>query len=112
MILPPLYKKSVGSAILIWQIAVVDAIILTTHGQVGGAQRVSQDTVTQGKNSGKANATTPEQQAEKEAQARWTKQKKRGYVEDQAAAAAGEVDEEIVLGGISPMLSIFVSDIL
>jgi DNA ligase-1 len=103
---PPLYRRSNTGALLVWQISSVDRTVMTVHGQYGGQQQVSEDTIREGKNVGKANATTPEQQAEKEAEARWQKQKKKGYVESRADAEAGKVDEAVILGGIEPMLSI------
>ncbi len=102
---PVLYQKTQTGAIQQWQIAVFDSTIQTIHGQVGGKLQTTTDTLKEGKNPGKANATTPEQQAEKEAAARWTKQKKKGYVEDIEQARAGEVDVSVITGGIEPMLA-------
>jgi DNA ligase 1 len=102
---PILYQKTNTGAIQQWQIAVFDATIQTIHGQVGGKLQTTTDTIKEGKSAGKKNATTPEQQAEKEASARWTKQKKKGYVESIADAEAGKVDETLIKGGIEPMLA-------
>ncbi len=104
MELPLLFKKTNTGAIQMWGIEVNGATILTAHGQVDGAIQHGTDTIKEGKNLGRANATTPEQQAEAEARARWTKQKKKGYVESIEAAQAGEVDA-LVEGGILPMLA-------
>lgn len=104
-IFPPLYKKSSNGAILIWQLAVHGTTIITIHGQLGGTQQTSTDTITEGKNAGKKNATTPETQADLEAGARYTKQLKKRYVPMLEAARAGEVDTDMVQGGIPPMLS-------
>lgn len=103
-IFPTLYKKTNTGAIQQWQIAVFDSTIQTIHGQVDGKLQTTTDTIHEGKNLGKANATTPETQALAEAEAKWTKQLKKGYVNDQAAAEAGEVDA-VIEGGIPPMLS-------
>jgi ATP-dependent DNA ligase len=105
-VFPPLYKLSSTGALQIWQIAVEGSTIITVHGQLGGAQQTSTDTVKEGKNAGKKNATTPETQALADAQSKWEKKKKGRYVEDMEAARAGEVDTELVQGGIPPMLSI------
>lgn len=108
MALPTLYKKTNTGAIQQWTISVEEkmtgGLIRTTHGQVGGALQETTDLVVEGKNLGKANATTPYSQAEAEAQAKWTKQKKKGYVETKEAAEAGELDA-VIEGGIAPMLA-------
>ena len=62
------------------------------------------DTIKQGKNVGKKNATTPEQQALVEAQSQHEKKLKAGYVTTLEAAQAGEVDD-LVEGGVLPMLA-------
>lgn len=101
---PTLYKKSATGAIQCWTIGTEDNTIVTTWGQVGGAMQTTRDTVTQGKNLGKKNETTPAQQAALEAQAQWEKKLKKGYVQDLAKAEAGEVDD-IIEGGVLPMLA-------
>lgn len=102
--LPTLYKKSPATGTLLeWSIETQDATILTFHGQVGGAIQESRDTVKEGKNLGKKNATTAAQQAELEAIGKWNKKVQRErYVESRARAEAGEDD---TLGGIAPMLA-------
>lgn len=106
---PILYQKTNTGAIQSWQIEVrheeACSLMVTTHGQVGGKLQTTSDTIWKGKNEGQANATTPAQQAEKEAAAKWTKQKKKGYVESLADAEAGKVDEKVITGGIEPMLA-------
>src|SRR5271170_7191502 len=80
-------------------------VIITRFGQLGtDSPQVTQDTVADGKNAGKANATTAVGQAEKEAAAKWTKQKKKGYVESKADAEA-EVTDAVIEGGLLPMLA-------
>jgi DNA ligase-1 len=101
---PTLYKKTSTGAIALWQIRVEGTTIITTHGQVDGAMQEARDTIASGKNVGKKNATTAEQQAEAEAAAKWTKQLKKGYVQSIEAAQAGEVDD-VITGGVSPMLA-------
>ena len=109
--LPTLYKKTSTGAIQSWRIYVLDqrgsdtaATIYTEHGQVDGKIQQTSEHITEGKNIGKKNETTPKEQAVKEAKARWEKQKKKGYVETIEKAQAEEVDD-IIEGGIVPMLA-------
>lgn len=108
MTLTPLFKRTSTGAIQRWCIEVFKnnedhGVIKTSYGQVDGATQTTEDIVKEGKNTGKKNATTPYEQACKEAEALWTKQKSRkGYVEDIERAKAGEDDQE---GGIVPMLA-------
>lgn len=102
---PTLYKKTSTGADQFWKIWTENNTIVTEYGQVGGKVQTSRDTISEGKNIGKANETTPVQQAESEAQSHWEKKKKsKGYVESLTAARAGEVDA-LVEGGINPMLA-------
>ena len=101
---PELYKRSATGALLFWAIDVENSTIVTCWGQVGGATQTTSDCITEGKNIGRANATTPSQQAEAEAEARWTKRLKDGYCQTPEAALAGEADA-LVLGGVLPMLA-------
>jgi DNA ligase 1 len=105
MILPTLYKKTQTGAIQQWMIGVDGPTIHTVHGLVGGALQTTSDTIKEGKNLGRANATTPETQALAEAQAKWDKQKKKGYVESIHQAELGTVDDTVIMGGIAPMLA-------
>lgn len=101
---PILYRKASSGAILQWGIETDGATINTHHGHVGGSIQTGEDTITEGKNLGRSNSTTPEEQAQAEALARWTKQKKRGYVESKEDAEAGKLDA-LIEGGILPMLA-------
>ncbi len=100
--LPTLYKLTSANALQYWQVSVEAATITTRYGHVGGAEMSTSDTLTEGKNVGRSNATTPEQQAVAEAQSRWDKQRKRGYVETTEAAQRGDVSEAVE-GGVVPM---------
>ena len=116
--LPMLYKKTSTGAIQFWVIAsgyrhgvVVGstledpAVIITTYGQLAtGSPQTTRDVIEEGKNKGRSNETSPWQQAHLEAQAKWERQKKKGYVESIEAAEAGELDE-LIEGGIVPMLA-------
>jgi DNA ligase-1 len=112
--LPILYKKTSAGKIQTWEIEVfVDepqsalpaGVIKTTYGQQGGKLTEAIDVVTQGKNLGKANETTPLEQANAEAQSQWEKKLKRGYVQNLDDAAAGKVDTNFITGGVTPMLA-------
>lgn len=89
--LPMLFKKASTGAVQFWEIEVNASTLITRWGQVDGAVQETRD-VAKGKNLGKANETTPEQQALAEASAKWTKQLKKTYVKTLADAEAGLVD--------------------
>jgi ATP-dependent DNA ligase len=101
---PTLYKKSATGALQYWSIGTEANVIVTRWGQVGGAEQETRDVVKSGKNIGKKNETTASEQAALEAQAKWEKQLKKGYVRTEAEAMAGKVDA-IIEGGIAPMLA-------
>lgn len=102
MKLPTLYKKTSTSAIQYWQVWTEGNIIKTAYGQVDGKEQITEDVIHNGKNVGRSNETTPEQQAELEAVSRWEKKKKKNYVEDLDRAAKSETD---VVGGLDVMLA-------
>lgn len=111
MKLPILYKKTSTGAIQQWEVSVIDqrgsdtaASIVTRYGQVDGQEQVTSDVISEGKNIGKANETTPRQQAEAEAKSKWEKKKKSGYVERMDDAEADAVDA-LIEGGVVPMLA-------
>lgn len=101
---PTLYKKTSTGAIQEWTIETEGSTIKTHWGQVGGAIQHGSDTIKEGKNVGKANATTPVMQAEFEAVSAWELKKKKGYVDSINLAEAGKVDA-VIEGGIFPMLA-------
>jgi DNA ligase 1 len=93
--LPVLYKADSSGSLRIWMIRTEGNEIITEHGQIGGAIQTSKDVIKVGKNIGKKNETSPEQQADAEALSKWEKQKsKKGYVEDKERAAAEENDTQ------------------
>jgi ATP-dependent DNA ligase len=122
-IFPRLFKKSNTGALQFWDIFVQEKVItesdvlgqipvgtggeiVTIFGQLGTDKpQTSKDLVSEGKNAGKKNETSAVEQAVKEAQSKWEKQKKKGYVETKEAAIAEEVDGELVVGGLFPMLA-------
>jgi DNA ligase-1 len=96
---PPLYKKTSTGAIQEWEIRTEGPTIVTRWGQVGGAKQETADTIGTGKSQPDAIL-----QAQFEAEAKHTKQRKKGYVVTAEDAQAGKLDE-IIEGGISPMLA-------
>jgi len=80
-----LVKRTATGAVEEWDIRVEGkggdkpATIIVTHGLRDGKKQTSRTDITEGKNRGKANETTPYQQAVKEAQAEWTKKKDRKH---------------------------------
>ena len=81
MTLPRLYKKTKTGAVQLWDVYSMDCIVVVVFGLIVGKMQ-SKSTFCEGKNVGRANETTPQQQADKEAQAKWEKQIKAGYVVD------------------------------
>ncbi len=100
--LPTLYKKTSTGATQMWQIGVDGNNIIVNFGQVDGKIQRTEEIIKDGKNAGRANATTPEQQALAEATAKWEGKIKKGYVEDVSRAEAGEKDID---GGYDCMLA-------
>jgi len=105
---PKLYKKTSTGAIQEWQVSVMtvndDPIIVNNYGQVGGKIQESIEKVLEGKNTGRANATTALEQAEAQAKARWEKQLKKGYAQTIEDAEAG-VTDDVIEGGVFPILA-------
>ena len=87
--LPTLYNTTIGTTrSKQWSISVIDNsdntfTIHTEHGTTGGKQVLHDTIITEGKNKGKKNETTPQQQAILEAERDWAKKVKQGYVEQQ-----------------------------
>ena len=109
MSLPTLYKRTSTGAIQQWYIDVYGddtgaGIIETVYGQVGGAQQVAKERITEGKNLGRANATTAIEQAVAEANSRHEQKLKKGYVKSIEEAREGKRDS-IIAGGVDPMLA-------
>lgn len=75
---PTLYSKDSKGDLRVWQIETKDSEVIVTHGKEGG-KFTSKSYFAEAKNTAKANATSPSEQAEKEAAAKHTLQLKRGY---------------------------------
>jgi DNA ligase-1 len=89
---PTLYKRTSTGAIQNWRISVDGNKIITKYGQLDGKQQSTEDVIKEGKNIGKANETTPAEQALSEAESKWEGKIKKGYVEDVDRAEGGEKD--------------------
>jgi hypothetical protein len=81
VILKTLYKKN-GDKVQKWSIEVDGGKYRTIEGFVDGAMTTSEWTQCVGKNIGRSNETTPEQQALKEAGAKNRLKQDKGYKED------------------------------
>lgn len=113
MHLPKLYKQTSSGKIQYWEVTVAEHPdhshgydIWTDFGQVGGKPQRTVDSVFEGKNKGKKNETTPEQQANLKAKQMWDKKAKSGYVENLDQAEQGDTN----LPGIEPMLAFPIED--
>lgn len=95
VIYPFLYKQDVRGSRRAWYMERCGARYRMVSGTDGGALTSSQWTRAEGKNAGRANATTPEEQAKSEVAAAYEKKRKEGY------AAEGEEPRALV----KPMLA-------
>ena len=82
--LPVLFKRAADGGVQTWEVRVEPeddgtATIVTTYGRENGKKQENRDQITAGKNTGKKNETTPQQQAIKEAEAAWAKRKDRKH---------------------------------
>ena len=79
---PILYSRATTGATQRWQIFVEGGAYWTEAGQLNGQLTKSAPTIAKPKNVNRANATSAEEQAVAEAQAKWDKKKKLGYFEN------------------------------
>ena len=106
---PILYQVSSNNSVKVWKISVeVPAgkppVIVTEFGKLDGKQQVIREEITIGVNLNKTNATNPVEQALKNAESRFKRKLKAGYVKTKIAAQTGQVDT-IIKGGLLPMLA-------
>ncbi len=78
---PTLYKINSRGKKQYWRIDTTFHSYIICYGQYGGAEQSTEVQVKSGKNIGKANETTIDEQVLKEAEALWNKQKDKGYGE-------------------------------
>jgi DNA ligase-1 len=82
MTCPILYKRDTKGSVRIWKMEQEDNKYRTISGLEDGEKVTTGWTEVQGKNEGKKNGTTGEQQASKEIEAKYKKQLKTGYFEN------------------------------
>jgi len=104
MRLVTLYKRTSTGALQEWSIRTEGDRIITRFGQTGGAIQETAPTICKGKNIGRSNETTGEEQAKLEAQAQWEQKLRKDYVKTESEAVAG-AKSELIEGGILPMLA-------
>jgi len=75
-----LYGLDKGGKFKVWEISTSGDTLTIVHGKEGGKMQVKDETI-KGKNIGRANETSPAEQAELEAMSRWRKQIDKGYRE-------------------------------
>lgn len=105
---PTLVKAAAKGKVQQWTISVRansdgTGTIITEHGQVNGAKQRAEDTIREGKNLGRKNATTPQSQAFAEAEAKWTEKQERDNY-------ALTVEESAVKVATAPMLALKYQD--
>ena len=76
-----LYARTNTGAIQSWTIEVEKNKYRTHYGQIDGVIQTTEWTICEGKNTGKKNETSADEQALKEAKATWKKKKESGYFE-------------------------------
>ena len=96
-ILPKLYSRTSTGAVQTWLIEVRGDQYRTIHGQQDGKLQTTEWTTCISKNVDKANVTSKEEQALKEATATWRKKKESGYFEN-----VKDIDTQLF---IEPMLA-------
>lgn len=79
--LPTLFKYTSKGQVQQWTISYQDDYFWTEEGIKGGTLTISKPTYCKAKNVGRANATTPIEQAKAEAKAKWQKKVDSGYNE-------------------------------
>lgn len=92
-----LYKRTSTGAIQIWYMESESNRYRSTSGQIDGKKTTTEWTVVDGKNQGRANETTPEQQALAEVEAEYKKKRKKDYRDS--------LDAVDVIERIKPMLA-------
>jgi DNA ligase-1 len=96
--LPTLYSRTATGAVQTWQMIVDGNKYYTITGQQDGKKIENEPTICKGKNIGRANETTPSEQALSEAQSKWDKKAKTGYSTD-----INQIDE--CVSYVEPMLA-------
>lgn len=103
MKLPKLYKLTSSNKVQIWEIYTEKNNIITIQGQLDGKKQRYEETIKKGKNIGRANETTPKQQAEAEAKSKWEHKHNKDY-----HLSIKECNQKVKIaneGGYLPMLA-------
>jgi DNA ligase-1 len=105
---PELQGEAQSGKAKMWSIRVLErdlgsglscGVIQVTHGYIDGKKQVNEKIITEGKNIGKKNETTPIQQAINEARSAWIKKKESGYSPIGISDTADDNDNESVESG-------------
>jgi DNA ligase-1 len=109
---PTLYGLSSKGVVKVWEISVQKhsnaPVIMIRHGQLGGKIQESPETIREGKNVGRANETTPYEQALLEAESKWKKQHDKNYTEKVPELVEGTTEpvaSSVGPGKLLPMLA-------
>ncbi len=105
MKLSKLYKLTSLGAIEEWEIWTEKNVIHVQHGQQDGKKQHVTDTIKEGKNIGRSNETTPIEQAELEAKAKWTRKLDKDYRKTEAELKKMKKEKTASAGGYLPMLA-------
>lgn len=101
---PKLYKLTSKQQIQEWQITVIDNVITTEFGLKHGSKQIANKVIKEGKNIGRSNETTANEQAIMEAKSDWEKKLAKDYFMSEASAL--EQKHRIAKeGGYLPMLA-------
>lgn len=105
--LPTLYQVNSSGSVKEWSIRVENKSIITVYGQQNGKLIKRVQDITQGKNIGRKNETTPEGQAKLVAISKWKAKLDQGYAEQIILSTTPKNDEEDVpIRKIHPMLAL------
>jgi DNA ligase-1 len=104
--MPTLFSQTSSGSIQVWNVGVFENVIITFYGLMDGKHQWTYETIKAGKNLGKVNETTPEEQAHIKASQLFEKKEKEGYNTSLEKAMAGVVD----LDGVDPMLAFPIED--
>jgi len=95
---PTLFGKASTGKVKQWSVWVEShqgqGVILIEHGYENGKLQRIEKTISQGKNIGKRNETSPLQQAIQEARSQWIEKKEKGYTEREPLHASEDQDTE------------------
>lgn len=100
---PKLFKLTSTGKIQEWEIFTEENKIITIQGQLEGKKQRYEEIIKKGKNIGRANETTPEQQAEAEAKSKWEQKHNKDY--HLTIEECNQKTKIANLGGYLPMLA-------